>query len=437
MTRAMRSTAVLFFASAGAAVVHPAWAQNAERWAPAAYFASSDERPPAARPSPDRWPDRGDLPALLDDRDLDRWIAQAKAGRAQAAINAGDHMIVRSSQARGNCRSAIDWYREAEALGSDQAAGRLGGAYADDTCPQQNLATAIEYWRKALELGNRDAARVLSRHLAEEGSRHYDPVGALAYAEVAADTPEAWRYSANPQPADPAELAAKLGATQIEDARRIADAARAAIRARDTSFAIEPRSETLLRREFEPGRVHLSAIDDLRECERNLIGNCRGVRRLAYADVSNTSDEYLRCSFAIRGTPAVARETVVPPQTARYLRLGRIAGTPAEGEISADCDPLRGFAAAVERGTCIAQPTAPFDVASMYPPRALRAEIEGRVSIYVLMNEREGRPVLVEAIRSDSALLETAALDAARDMIYRADCDAAYRAFAIEFQLAD
>jgi TonB family protein len=103
-----------------------------------------------------------------------------------------------------------------------------------------------------------------------------------------------------------------------------------------------------------------------------------------------------------------------------------------------DCSPLPGFAAAVASGTCIAQPAEAFDLASIYPKEALAAGIEGRVGVYVLMNEREGRPLLVETIQSSgSPLLDTAALEGARNMIYRSDCDAGYRTFAIDFQLAD
>jgi hypothetical protein len=276
--------------------------------------------------------------------------------------------MLRVSSARGNCADAIDWYRQAEELGNDQAAARLGSAYADDNCPQRDLAAAIEWWRKAVDLGARNAARLLSLRLSERGSRQYDPVLALAYAEVAADEPAPSRASSAP-PADPVELAAGMTPAQIEDARRIADASRAAIRARTQRFSIEPPQESLLRRETAETTVRISALDDLRECERNLIANCRGVRRLAYADVSNLTDEYLRCSFEIsaRGAGTLERQTLVSPQTARRLRLGRIAGTPTQDDMRVDCSPLPGFAAAVASGTCIAQPAEAFDLASIYP----------------------------------------------------------------------
>jgi TPR repeat protein len=291
-SKAMRLGFALLLA--GASVPHDAQPQAADPWAPAAFFSRSDALPPSERPDPDRWPDRDDLPSWLDDRDLDRWTAQARAGRAQAAINAGDHLMLRVGSARGNCADAIDWYRQAEELGSDQAAARLGGAYADDNCPQRDLTTAIEWWRQAVELGAVNAARVLTSRLSERGSRQHDPVLALAYAELAADEPAPSPASSAP-PADFVELAAGMTPAQIEEARRIADASRAAIRARTQRFSVEPPQESLLRRETAEATVRISALDDLRECERNLIGNCRGVRRLAYADVSNLTDEYLRC----------------------------------------------------------------------------------------------------------------------------------------------
>src|SRR5262245_31045392 len=93
------------------AVAHDARAQAVDPWTPAAYFARSDDPPPAELPSRNRWPDRDDYSAWLDDADLERWVTQAKAGRAQAAINAGDYWQLRSSLARGNCAKALDWYR--------------------------------------------------------------------------------------------------------------------------------------------------------------------------------------------------------------------------------------------------------------------------------------------------------------------------------------
>lgn len=419
-----------------------AWSQAEDPWAPAAYFARSDDPPPAERPARDRWPDRDDQLAVLDDEDLDRWAAQANLGRAQAAINAGDHLAFRIPQARGNCAKAIRWYRRAEELGSDLAASRLGAVYSDDDCPQRNLGVAIDWWRKGVDRGSFESARALSRHLSERGTRHYDPVLALAYAEVAADNPEPWRDIV-PPPADPAAIAPELTPGQISEARGIAAAAREAMRARAAGFAAAPPEETLLDRDLAESTVRIVAIDDLRECERNLIGNCRGVRRLAYVRVINASEEFLRCSFEVdtiegkRNTPTtLQRETLVAPHARRFLRLGRISGTPRSDALRADCAPVRGYAEAVTRGTCIAQPAEPFDLESVYPKRAQEVGMEGRVELYVATNAREGAPLLVEVSRSSAApLLEAAALDAARRMHYRSDCDAGYRRFAMEFRM--
>src|SRR5512144_1628115 len=109
-----------------AAAAPSAWPQAASKSGPLAYFARSDAPPPAERPRRDgEWPDRDDYSAFLDDADLDRWTTQANAGRAQAAINAGDHLMFRNTPARRACADAIGWYRKAEELGSEFAAGRL------------------------------------------------------------------------------------------------------------------------------------------------------------------------------------------------------------------------------------------------------------------------------------------------------------------------
>src|SRR5690606_2979964 len=249
-----------------------AWSQAEDPSAPAAYFARSDDPPPVQPPSWDRWLDRADYAPWWDDENLERWVMQANLGRAQAAINAGDHLAIRMSQARRNCAKAIDWYRRAEELGSDLAAGRLGAVYADDNCPKRDLGVAIEWWRKAVDLGNFDAARLLSRRLSEPGGRHYDPVLALAYAEVAAANPERW-HGVDEPPVDPAALAAGLTAAQIAGAREIADTAREAMRARAAGFSPGLLEETLLARDLAESTVRIVAIDDLYECARNLIGN--------------------------------------------------------------------------------------------------------------------------------------------------------------------
>jgi hypothetical protein len=427
-----------------AAAAPSAWPQAANKSGPLAYFTRSDAPPPAERPRRDGlWPDRDDYSALLDDADLDRWTTQANAGRAQAAINAGDHLMFRNTPARGACAAALGWYRKAEELGSEFAAGRLGAVYSDDACPEHDLATAVTWWRKAVERGSFAAAAVLSRRLHEPGSPLYDPVLALAYAEVAADNPEPWKEDAE-RPVDPAALAADLTPQQLADARRIAAETRTALHAREAGFGAEPAREILFGRESAGGLVIVLAIDDLRECERNLVGNCRGVRRLAYVDLTNTTDELLRCSVSLRTTDGntnapltLERETLVTPNAGRFLRLGRIADTPDEDAIRARCEPVAGFAAAAAGGTCIAQPVTRFSLESIYPAKALAAEVEGRVALYVATNEREGPPLYVEVMQtSGSALLDGAALEAARKMRYRSDCDAGYRAFAIEFKLA-
>src|SRR5262245_15325648 len=75
---------------------------------------------------------------------------------------------------------------------------------------------------------------------------------------------------------DVAGLEAELSPAQLEEARRIASAARAVMSARSAGFAAEPPEEALSRLDSAGGAVRFVAIDDLRECERNLVGNCRG-----------------------------------------------------------------------------------------------------------------------------------------------------------------
>jgi TonB family protein len=436
-----RICALLLLAAAAAP---SAWPQAANKSGPLAYFARSDAPPPAERPRRDGlWPDRDDYSAFPDEADLGRWTTQANAGRAQAAINAGDNLMFTNTPARSACAAAIRWYRKAEDLGSEFAAGRLAAAYSDDACPERDLATAVMWWRKAAERGSFAAAAILSQRLHEPGSPLHDPVLALAYAEVAADNPETWKDEAE-RPADPAALAADLTPQQLADARHIAADTRTALHARQAAFRAEPARDILFGRESAGGGIIVVAIDDLRECERNLVGNCRGVRQLAYVDFTNNTDELLRCSVSLRTTDGntnapltLERETLVTPNAGRFLRLGRIAGTPDEDAIRAHCEPVPGFAAAAAGGTCVAQPTAQFALDSIYPAKALAAGVEGRVALYVVTNEREGPPLFAEVMQtSGSALLDGAALEAARKMRYRSGCDAGYRPFAIEFKLA-
>jgi TPR repeat protein len=207
-------------------------------------FSRSDPAPGEMDPGSETlpWPDVADLQAGTADSNLERWTAQANAGRARAATIVGRYWLERIPENPENCAKAIEWLKKADSLGSNEAPGWLGHVYRRFDCPQRDLAAAAEWLRKAVPLRTYGAAGDLLEIHAAEGMPQYDVVRAYTYARVA--TPEVeLTPAATDLQARQAALLGKLDDAQRKSAGEAADKLLADIDQRRLAMRAAPREE--------------------------------------------------------------------------------------------------------------------------------------------------------------------------------------------------
>jgi TonB family protein len=410
-------------------------------------FSRSDPPPaeidPGSRTVP--WPDPADVQAGSPESNLERWIVQANAGRARAAVLVAGHWLDRIPQSPDNCAKAIEWLQKADELGSNEAAGWLGHVYRRFDCPQRDLKAAATWLRKAVPLRTYGAAGDLVDILAAEGTPEYDIVQAYLYSQVAA--PEvALTPAATGLEARQAAMLEKLDASQRQAAREAADKLLADIDRRRLAMRAPPLEEKLKPTASGSGwNLGLVAYDDLRECVSNLEDNCKGVRRLAHFVAQNRGKEYLRCKlmldhreFATGKQETHTRETLLPPQSTRRVIAGRVGEIGGKGDLRAECAPIAGLAADVAAGKCKAATTGVPSVSDFYPPGSRRRNEEGRVLLYIWLDKKEGQPALVELMGSSGyPELDQAGVKMGSYMAFRSDCDYGWTPIAVGFRLQD
>jgi TonB family protein len=410
-------------------------------------FSRSDQVPGAVDPGNETlpWPDTADLQSGTAEANLERWTAQANAGRARAATIIGRFWLERIPENQENCAKAIEWLQKADKLGSNEAPGWLGHVYRRFDCPQRNLATAAEWLRKAVPLRTYGAAGDLLDIYGAEGTPEYDVTQAYLYSRVA--TPEvALTPAATELQERQAALLGKLDEAQRKSAGEAADKLLADIDRRRLAMSAAPSEEKLKASASGSGwNVGLVAFDDLRECAANTTRNCRGVRRLAYLDAQNKSAEYQRCNFtldhrefATGNLATLTRETLLPPKSTRRLIMGRVGEVANSRDLRGECKPIPGLAANVAAGKCKAVTTGVPSVADFYPPGSRRRNEEGRVLLYVWMDKQEGQPAIVELMGSSGyPELDQAGVKMGSYMAFRSECDYGWLPFAVGFRLQD
>jgi TonB family protein len=438
--RVKHSAVLLLFLSCAAQAAGPATGSQP-------IFSRSDPIPGEVDPGNEvlPWPDAADLQPGSAQANLERWVAQADAGRARAATIVGRYWLERVPEDKQNCAKAIEWLQKADKLGSNEAPGWLGHVYRRFDCPQRDLKIAAEWLRKAVPLKTYGAAGDVHEIFAAEGSPEYDAAQAYTYARVSA--PEvALTPAATEMQTRQAALLEKLTAAQRKSAGEAADRLLAEIDRRRLTLRAAPREEKL--KASVSGRdwnVGLTAFDDLRECAANTTGNCRGVRRLAYFDAHNRGAEYLRCKlaldhreFATGKLATLERETLLPPQSTRRLIAGRVGDVASSGDLRGQCTVIPGLAADVAAGKCKAVTTGVPSVADFYPPGSRRRGEEGRVLLYVWLDKKEGQAAIVELMGSSGfPELDQAGVKMGTYMAFRSDCDYGYLPFAVGFRLQD
>jgi TonB family protein len=183
----------------------------------------------------------------------------------------------------------------------------------------------------------------------------------------------------------------------------------------------------------------------LRECAANTAGNCRGVRRAVYFETANQSAEYLRCKLALDhrdfavGTKATnERETLLPPKSTRQIYAGRVGEVAGAEDLRVTCAPVAGLAANVAAGKCRVTTTGVPSVADFYPAGSKRRNEQGRVVLYVWMDQKEGHPALVE-LKEGSGFpeLDAAGVKMGSYMAFAGECDQGYTSVAVSFRLQD
>lgn len=410
-------------------------------------FANSDLLPGAVDPGFDQlpWPDDADVLGTGTGTPLDRWTAQAEAGRARAAAIMGRYWLERVQESKDNCAKAIDWYTRADKLGSNEAAAWLGHLYRRFDCPQRNVKTAIGWLRKAVPLMSYGAAADLFALLSESGAPEADATLAVAYGRVAAAANE-FPDGDTDSPTRLTTLEQGLDAKQKKAASELTDKLLAELKRRREAMTAAPREEKLKPAASGAGwSVNLVAYDELRECAANTIGNCKGVRRAVYFDAANKSTEYLRCKLAVDsrdfalGTKVTReRETLLPPNGTRRLFAGRIGDVTTGQDLRASCAPVPGLAANVLANKCRVSATGVPSVSEFYPPGAKRRNEEGRVVLNIWMDQKEGNPALVELKESSGFVeLDMAGVKMGSYMVFKGDCDQGYTSVAVAFRLAD
>jgi hypothetical protein len=412
-----------------------------------AIFSRSDQVPSEVDPGNETlpWADSADVQAGSEESNLERWTAQANAGRARAATILGRYWLERVPQDPQNCAKAIEWLQKAEKLGSNEAPGWLGHLYRRFDCPQRDLATASTWLRKAVTLRTYGAAGDLFEIHAAEGTPEFDATLAYTYSRLAAPEVELTPAATELQTRQ-AALLEKLTPAQRKTANDAADKLLADIDSRRLKLRAAPREEKLKPTSSGPGwAVSLVAFDDLRECTANTTGNCRGVRRLAYFDAQNRGEEFLRCTlnvdhrdFATHKPATTTRETILPPRSTRRLLAGRIGELTGSKDLLVQCAPIAGLAADVAAGRCKATTTGVPSVSDFYPAGSRRRNEEGRVLLYVFLDRKEGQPAIVELMGSSGyPELDQAGVKMGTYMAFRSDCDRGYLPIAVGFRLQD
>jgi hypothetical protein len=282
--------------------------------------------------------------------DYSGWEAEAAAGRAQAAIYAGDSYAFggAKSSAPDNCIRALEWYQRAHELGSLHAAFKLGETYAQYDCAKYDNGIAIQWFSQSVELGDEAAPKTLAMlhwyAQAYELAETYACVADLVAQRVDPSPHALTRFDVtirrmvNEKLDDAARARAALAAAAIDTK----------IRARIAGYDPMPRVDLDVTLASPPGdlawMVSVRSIDDARECESNLKGNCRGVARLAYYEFENRGelDIFCRVTLESRSFPAdsavlLAREGVFAPAMPRRLVLGRITDKPGIDQVRVEC----------------------------------------------------------------------------------------------------
>jgi TonB family protein len=184
-------------------------------------------------------------------------------------------------------------------------------------------------------------------------------------------------------------------------------------------------------------------LDYRHECEWNLAGNCRGAQRLAYAELTNSSAEFLACKLEIRARDFVTadarpltREVLIGPGVTRRLLFADVSEPPGKQDLAANCSAVAKLAANAAAGKCRAKLDGTLDVENFYPQSAMRRGVEGSAVVRFWLPSGADTVVDAEiASSSGDPSLDEAALATLRSGKFSKECDYGLSTLRISFKL--
>jgi len=383
-----------------------------------------------------------------------RWQDELKLGRARAGALVGSHLSY-LALTDADCAVARDALTRADELGSDQAAWQLAQLAENRSCGDTDVA-AVERWlKKAVTLDYLIAAQRLIDLYSPTGSKT-DPVQQYIYARVAGGYWEAvYGKEGNPGSRAGFDVAALQ---EMEKALAPAD------RKQAENEATHILTQMLKRHErFTPARPQefshggqaakasrgwgyvVSTLDYHHECAWNVIANCRGAQRLAFADVSNNENTFMACKaelkpkdFVTGKLGSLSRSVLIGPKTTRRLVLGDVYDQPDKGSVAVTCTVVPKLAENAAAGRCHAKLDSTIDAQQFYPPSAKNAGIEGDAVVRFWVPPDSDTPTDAEIVRSSGyPALDSAAIDTIGSGHFKKDCDYGLSSIRISFKLQD
>jgi TonB family protein len=384
--------------------------------------------------------------SLTEEQQVMRWQAELEAGRARAGTLVGAYRTYRALTPT-DCEAARQTLTRADELGSDQAQWVLAKLAATDSCGAVDRAQRESWLKKAVLLDDPRALLELIVLYRDSGEAA-DRASQYLYAKVASGYWDATQSGANRPGFDASAL------QELEAAVPAADRSRADAEAAKTLQQMLKRRERFVPvkpAEFAKGDAGNKAsyvawqADYRHECQWNLKNNCVGAQRLIFVDLTNKNTEFQSCRVELLArdfvngqlsTEPFSRRVLIGPGATRRLLLGDNYGTPDKKIVAARCSPLPRMLDNYAANRCRAKLIGNIDVASFYPEKARRQNIEGSTVVRFWIPPGSSEVTDAEvATSSGNAELDDAAIATVQSGKYSFECDYALSTLKIAFKL--
>jgi TonB family protein len=386
---------------------------------------------------------------MAADEQLNRWLAELKAGRARAGTLAGSYLSYRALTS-ADCAAARDALVAADELGSDQAPWSLAQLAENSSCGAIDRAQVEKWHKKAVTLDYLASAQRLSFY--SSGDQPGDPLQQYMYARVAAGYWEAVsngkaseQSRAGFDPAALLEMEKKISAADRTHAEAEAAKILAQMLKRHERFgAVKPAEFARGGAGGKAAHEFVAYTADYRhECQWNLKSNCNGAQRLAFVDVTSKNAEFLGCKlelqardFVTGATQPLKREFLIGPKATRRVLLGDVSAIPDKKAVATICAPVPNLAANAAAGKCRARLQGTIDAAEFYPESAKARGLEGNAVVRFWVPPDSDTVADAEiATSSGDATLDDAAIATVRSGKFARDCAYGLGSIRIAFKL--